>query len=397
MSGSAIYSDADSDKHQQRMKSVNRFCTIGAGGFSVLLASLPGPGHACGASPSDGCPQLMTQSLTQQFFQQRADRGAAAAPDGRLDARLNDQAWSAGANGAAPFTATPGENAAEFGMSLSQFGSWMTHNDAEKIKAAKELLARGQKLPVPAKLDRSMDMWTRTRIVTDNPAAHMTGEALTSFVGADYKPVDGLLLGGLVQLDSADAVSAPLSGVADGRGYMAGPYVAMQLSPHMVFDARAAWGEAHDSIASGSAATSFQTTRSSTSARLQGDWTLNDWHLAPTAKIESINESATLGIGDAAANVGYNRMSVGPKISRQFDVGNDKTIEPFLLMNSSVDLNSTGGEALNALEPQNTIGAGFALSQTDDYTFSATANVENPGEEEDKNLRTGVKLTIPLD
>lgn len=341
----------------------------------------------------------MTQSLTESFLQQRADRGFATAPDARLDARLHDRAWDATANGASPFTATPGEGITEFGTSFSQLGSWMSRNDAEKIKAAEELLAKGQKLPVPAKIDRRVDVWTRTRVSTANPAADTDLESYTSYVGADYKPMDGVVLGGMVQLDSADAVSAPLGGSADGQGYMAGPYVAMQLSPHITLDAKAAWGEAQDSVVAGSAATNFQTSRSLTSARLKGDWELNDWHLTPTATIESTSESATIGIGDAAAQAGFKRMSVGPKISRQFDVGNDKTLQPFVHMNSSVDLGSDNGlfnsPSLEGLDTQNTIGAGFALSETDEYTFSATADVENPGE--DKNLRTGVKLTIPLD
>jgi len=353
------------------------------------------------ACSTDGCPDLMTQSLTQTFIQQRADRGLATAPNARFDSRLNNTAWDVNANGASPFTATPGENTADFGISLSQFGSWMTKNDAEKIKAAKELLAKGQKLPVPATLDRRVDMWTQTRIATDNPAVDMSGRSYTSYVGADYKPLDGVLLGGMVQLDSAAAISAPLAGSADGQGYMAGPYVAMQLSPNIILDAKAAWGQAHDSVAAGSAATNFQTSRSLTSARLKGDWQVEQWHLTPTATIESINESATLGIGDTATEFGFNRMIVGPRVSRQFEVGNDKSIEPFVHINSNVNLDTANGflsnQGLTGLESYNTIGGGFALKQTDDFTLRATTDVDNFDANTDKNVRTGVTLTIPLD
>lgn len=342
----------------------------------------------------------MAQSLTQDFIQRRVDRGVATGSGAHLDSRLNNSAWDANANGASPFTATPGEEITEFGTSLSQVGSWMTKTDAEKIKAAKELLAKGQKLPVPAKIDRRVDMWTQTRVTNISPANDISGDAYTSYVGADYKPIDGIVMGGMVQFDAADTTSAPLGGSADGRGYTAGPYMAMQLSPHITLDAKAAWGEARDSVVAGSAATSFQTSRSLTNARLKGDWMLNDWRLTPTAAIESINETATLGLGDASAQAGFSRMSVGPKISRQFNIGNDKSIEPFVHMNSNVDLEQTGffnSNSLDALQAYNTVGAGFALSQTDEFTFSATADVDNPGDAADKALRTGVKLTIPLD
>lgn len=356
---------------------------------------------ACGAAPSDGCPSLMTQSLTRDFIQRRADRGVATSPNARLESRLNDSAWDADANGASPFTATPGDEITEFGTSFSQVGSWMTKTDAEKIKAAEELLAKGQKLPVPATIDRSMDVWTQTR-VTKGPAISDTGgKAYTSYLGADYKPVDGVVLGGMVQMDSADAKSVSLGGASAGQGYMAGPYMAMQLAPGVTFDARAVWGEAQDSITAGSAATQFDTRRSHASMRLKGDWSWNAWHVSPVATIESINETAVAGPGQIAAEAGFNRMSVGPRFSRQFHVGNDKSIEPFVHVNSGVALDSSGaflnGEALDMGEAYNTVGGGFSLSKTDDYTFSATADVDTPSGDAEKNVRTGVKLTIPLD
>lgn len=238
------------------------------GGAGLLLAAglaFPALAQVQCSDPaaSDSCSALMAHSLAQNFIQGRLDRGNAAGPGARIDSRLNGKAWNPHANGAAPITLSPGEGATDFATSLSQWGSWEVKTDANAIDEAKPLLEAGARAPSSAQLGgRQVDVWTQTRVSPlKNAAGKTDGEAYTSNVGADYKLRPGLLVGGLVQLDKAKQSGAVPGGSASGQGFMAGPYMAMKLSPNVTVDANAAWGQADDSVTVGAASSEFETTR----------------------------------------------------------------------------------------------------------------------------------------
>lgn len=81
------------------------------------------------------------------------------------------------------------------------------------------------------------------------------------------------------------------------------------------------------------------------------------------------------------------------------ELGKGATLEPFVRMNSDVDMETAGtmlrGETGGG-DAQKSIGAGMSLSQSDEYNFEATADVNDPGNGSEREVRGGVKLTIPL-
>lgn len=377
--------------------------TVKAAAVPLLLYATAGAVSAQGACSDSGaladCPALMAHSVTQTFLRDRIARSGATVPDSRFDARLNGRAWDPNANGAMPFSIQPGGDGAGFSTSLSQWGSWEAKSDAETINQAKPLLKDGKKAPAPVKVGgRQVDVWTQTRVSGLKNEPLKNGEqAYTSEVGADYRLRPGLLVGGVVQLDSAEKGNIIPGGSASGQGFMAGPYVAMKLSPNVTMDAKAAWGQADDSVKVGTSSSDFTTTRRQVKARVKGNWNWSNWRFTPNAAIESRGESANSPTDSSAAEASTERVSVGPRLSRQVDLGDGKKLVPFVHMNSSVDLDTAGAMLRgNDGEAQKTVGAGVHLSQTDEFNFQATADVDDPGNGADSNVRGGVKLTIPL-
>jgi hypothetical protein len=157
-------------------------------------------------------------------------------------------------------------------------------------------------------------------------------------------------------------------------------------------------GQAEDSVSFGSQTKQFETTRRQAKAQVKGDWSWSDWRLTPHAAIESTGEIASGPAGLADTTAGSDRISAGPRLSRQIDLNGKTRLEPFVHMNSSVDLDMAGTmlRGGDAGEPHRVIGGGLALSQTDEYRFEATADLDDPGNGAESEVRGGMKLTIPL-
>lgn len=106
------------------------------------------------------------------------------------------------------------------------------------------------------------------------------GNALTTYVGADYRLRRDLLIGGLVQLDNSHQTILAAPEAVDGTAFMAGPYMAYRVTPHIVLDAKAAWGAGHETATAATASADYATSRMLSEARVSGNWGWDRWQLS---------------------------------------------------------------------------------------------------------------------
>lgn len=113
-------------------------------------------------------------------------------------------------------------------------------------------------------------------------------------IGTDYLVNQGLAVGLMVQVDRA---SEEIDGFSDvsGTGWLAGPYLSMELAPDLFFSARAAWGQSSNdaSIDIGGEMYdgSFSTDRRLARAMLYGKFDMGQTRLTPSAQLTYMRES----------------------------------------------------------------------------------------------------------
>ena len=153
--------------------------------------------------------------------------------------------------------ADDGQGRFAFATSLTQVRAAAAAEQARKEAAASDLPegmmglgARGASRQAPSPQPR-FDVWTEgvfSYYSQDRIDGKRQGHAGIFFAGADYLVHPGLLIGALVQIDWMDESSSTLGRNADGRGWMAGPYLSARLTQNLYFDARALWGRSSNHI-----------------------------------------------------------------------------------------------------------------------------------------------------
>lgn len=380
---------------------MNRLLAISVTLCAILLeggTALAQSTAACQGVPANtdqDCSQPAIRSSAQDVLQRRLDRTIGTLPNARIEQRL-DGTPSGPTPDAAPLTLTPGDDI-EFATSLSQWGAWLTRQDAEAIERAKTALPDGLAMPRSAPATRkSLDVWTRARTTSYlDEGGHLRSRALTTYLGTDYAPVDGVVLGGLVQLDRNADHTALTPAAADSLGYMAGPYVGLRLVPGVTVDATMAWGRTQDQL-TGPASWQSHAERRLARASIKGDWSWQGWKFAPTATVQMVEEAAFWPNTVSGLVVQRENLTLAPRISHRTRLGSGLSLESFMRMSTTVDIESAaplGGAPATAV---NTIGGGLTLTQDKEYTLSATTELEGTGAETEPALRGRLQLTIPL-
>lgn len=342
------------------------------------------PGIAvCGAAPD----------LAQDLSKRRVDRTLATNPAGerlgRLDAPGTIEATQ-------PFGMTPDGDNANFNTSLTQWSAALSAAELERLKQVKEdsgddlVLPKTVKSPPP-----KFDMWAKGRRERfSDGATDKEGNALTTYVGADYRMSQDFLFGGLVQFDESrqSVVIAP-EGI-DGKAYMAGPYMAYRLTPHVTVDAKAAWGSAQDSAWISDNNAHFDTARMLSEAKVKGSWAIDQWQLSQIGAVTYLDETGDNNIGGiAGTSVDVTRLSMGPELKRQFATGNGASVEPFAFFKSSVDLSNAALQDPTAL---NTVGGGVVLAKPENFNIRAQADyTESLSDIGEPEARGKVSVSVP--
>lgn len=342
-----------------------------------------------GASATSVCDE--TSALAKDLMRRRVSRTLAVGPaSDRLDLLKTP-----GTAAVTPFVMTPDGGNANFTTSLSQWSSSLSAADREKLKAASEASGENLPLPQPVQDARKFDLWAKGRREAFGKDGRVTkeGSAVSTFMGADYRLDKDLLIGGMLQVDEAHQTILAAPDAVEGSAYMAGPYFAYRVTPHIVFNAKTAWGNAQDNAIAGSASEAFATQRMLSEAKVSGQWGWEGWQLSQSGAVTYLDETSIGLAGASETSVDVTRLSVGPEVKRRFQAGENLSIEPFAFFKSSVDVAETGLADPSAL---NTIGGGVTLAEPDSYSIRATADYSehtestNPGEAKGK-----VSVSVP--
>jgi hypothetical protein len=280
----------------------------GLAGFAVMLLAAPtsaaagemcptpAPGVAvCGAAPE----------LAHELSRRRVGRTLATNPANERLGRLNAPQSS---SATMPFAMTPDGDNTNFNTSLTQWGSALSAADQETLKQAKD--SAGNELALPKALKsppRQFDVWAKGRREMFREGGAKEGNALTTYVGADYRMSKNFLFGGMVDDARQTVLAAPDQ--AGGKAFMAGPYMAYRLTPNFVFDAKAGWGTAQDSAVAGTGSARFATQRLLSEAKLSGHWGFRQWQFTQSGAVTYLGETS----GATGNTVDVTRFSVGPE------------------------------------------------------------------------------------
>jgi hypothetical protein len=347
-------------------------CPIGAPGIAV-----------CGAAPD----------LANDMSKRRVDRTLATNPAGERLGRLDAPG---AADATLPFGMTPDGDNANFNTSLTQWSAALSTADLERLKKAKEASGEDLVLPKPVKMaPPKFDMWAKGRRESFNDfATDKEGDALTTYAGADYRMSHNFLFGGLVQFDESRQSIATAPDAVDGKAYMAGPYMAYRMTPHVTLDAKAAWGNAQDSAWIGDSNAHFDTARMLSEAKVKGSWAIDQWQLSQIGAVTYFDETSSSDIGGiAGSSVDVTRLSMGPELKRQFETGNGASVEPFAFFKSSVDLSNTALQDPAAL---NTVGGGVVLAKPENFNIRAQADYSQSTDDiSEPEARGKVSVSVP--
>jgi len=121
---------------------------------------------------------------------------------------------------------------------------------------------------------------------------------------------------------------------------MAGSYIGMKLSPHLLFDARVAWGTSQNDISltdamAGTRTGSVDTTRWLATATLTGNYQRGPWRLSPQAGLAYGNEkyddyTKSLGQVVSGSDISIGRFTVGGEIGYGVVLKDETLVEPHI-------------------------------------------------------------------
>ena len=330
--------------------------------------------------------------LAQSLARARVDRTLATDPLADRSYRLKNGAASPAGDIVPLFAMTADGDNTNFKTSLSQWGTALSIADQETLKQLQAGL--GEDLALPKAVTRAphFDIWAQGRreLVVDHGV--LQANALTSYVGADYRWHNDLLIGAMVQLDDSRRSILTSPDASEGAAFVAGPYVAYRVTPNIQLDAKAAWGTGHDSAVSGANSLSLDTNRMLTEARLSGNWGWNSWQFSQGGALTYVGEAREAIAGIPAASIDVTRFSIGPELKRHFDTGNGASIEPFAFFKSSLDLADTASGVPLA---QNTVGGGVMLAKPENYNIRAMADFSESNDGADPVATGKVLVTVP--
>ena len=140
----------------------------------------------------------------------------------------------------------------------------------------------------------SLDVWVEATFssVSDNRAGL---DAESDFglwsIGTDFLQNENLLVGAMIQFDSAETVTGEWRSRVEGDGWLAGPYMVARVSENMYFDMRGAWGRSENEVNPiGTYWDDFDTTRWLFETNLTGDFEAGGWRISPAFGVAYFSE-----------------------------------------------------------------------------------------------------------
>jgi hypothetical protein len=416
LSGGALFGTVDADSENSAPKA-------GLGRPSIA----PGNGSAFGGGGlggnSLGGGSFNNSPLTSVF-----DRFGNGAANMRGTNRTQEQPWPFGVPqradgpndtkpGALPFqfngSADDGAGRFAFSASLSQFRAAAEQKERDKLAVASGLgLTPGNSSERTKSRPAAADVWiegTSSYFTSDRPDGKRSGNAMVIMFGADYLVRPGLLVGMMAQFDRmGDSAKGTQTLARDGRGWMAGPYIAARLTPNLYFDMRAAWGTSTNHVDPlGAWVDTFSTTRALASAKLTGDWSLGNFRFRPSTEVIWFNETAktytnSIGIDIAGQTFSMGRLMFGPEIGYKLQMPDKSVFEPFIGLKGVWDFARTQettavGAPLAAEGIHGRVEAGASLQLPSGISIRATGAYDGIGSMNGYRAIQGkAQVSVPL-
>jgi hypothetical protein len=227
-------------------------------------------------------------------------------------------------------------------------------------------------------------------------------------MGADYLVSPGLLVGTLVQFDRMSEKSNVLGYKIEGDGWMAGPYVEVRLSRHLIVDMKGLWGTSDNSVSPFLTYTdSFDTARWLASVGLTGFWEMGAWRFTPRAQVIGYHDEqkafvSRSGILIPEQSVAIGRLIAGPEVSYRYLHPVGLLIEPRAAVKALWTFSQDGGNVLGTLQeaPIDTLRtrfeAGLKLQAPGGTRVDLSAGYEGLGDSRLEAVTGKAQLTVPL-
>jgi len=225
-----------------------------------------------------------------------------------------------------------------------------------------------------------------------------SGDFVVGSAGADYLVDDGILAGVMVQVDSL-TLDGPGSTQVSGTGFLAGPYLTMELADGVYLDMMALAGTSTNKVSPfGTYTDTFAGFRYLVDATLQGQWDSGPWTFSPAASVTYFSETTesftdSMGVTILEVTVAKGRASAGPGVSLRSDF-DGIAVDTGLRLDGVIDLSHDASSGFRASDPRLRVegsvgvslpgGAGLDLSLAyegllgDDRTVSGRIGVNAP-------------------
>ncbi len=260
----------------------------------------------------------------------------------------------------------------------------------------------------PAKMRAGdYDIWTEI-YAAHSKASQSRNNLFVGYLGAHYFVTDHLLLGMVGQLDFSRQKNKTDNSKSDGLGWMVGPYIVGQLPDQKLFyEMRASWGRSNNKISPlGTYEDSFETERWMASAKISGLFEYEGFKLIPETSLSYFQETQ-LAYTDSLSNriasqtISLGEVRMGPKISKQFALGDTMTLEPSLGTSGVYnfarrDNKGSQGHPLGSDSLRARLDAGFSLLSADGMEISGAGYYDGLGVEDYHSYGGKLRLIVPL-
>jgi len=309
----------------------------------------------------------------------------------------------------------------KFSTSLSELRMAMQAVEAKKEEEKAQLMGEhglgGQPYtrPITGARPERLDIWVEgqmSRYDDSTGGIRREGDFKILYVGADYALSPGILVGTLVQFDltNEDVKDPDLTGSVDGRGWMAGPYIGIKLTDHLIFDARAAWGTSDNDIELYDDAAkwrkgSFDTTRWLATASLTGNWYYGAWRLTPQVSLAYGHEEYdtyknSLGQTVDGAGVSIGRATFGTEVGYRIMTSDGTLVEPHLgisgIWNFDSDDLIIDGVVVETNASRAKLDGGILVRRPDGMGLRAAVSYDGIGASDFEAWSGQVWLNVPL-
>jgi hypothetical protein len=271
------------------------------------------------------------------------------------------EAMAAGGASVGPLGFTGSTDGVErfgFSTSLRDVARFAAQEEARKASDSGLGFASRPGTASPA-IFNPFDVWVDVKFTSFSDGrknTNLDGHFGLASIGADYVVNRSVLIGTLVQFDSASERSDSQASAVSGWGWMVGPYSTVRLTDNLFWQARAAWGKSSNDVSPFLTYTDqFDTTRWLASSVLTGRWRAGPWEFTPSASVAYMVDAAnsyldTFGVVVPEVKSRLGQAKAGPEVGYFYTLDGVK-MEPHagfqLIWNFATDTTANGIGSLN--------------------------------------------------